>query len=92
MSYPEVVGTPPIPEKFQFAHCIREPHLSLGSTLTLFSHLAWPSPLFPHPQTKKLKHFQSVNQVMGTSWPADGGLSKKDKEQVEILGKEWKDV
>ena len=34
MSYPQVVGTPPIPKKFLFATDIHEPRLSLGNALT----------------------------------------------------------
>ena len=34
MSYPETVGTPPLPEKFFFIADIREPRLCIASALT----------------------------------------------------------
>jgi len=34
MSYPETVGTPPIPKKFLFVSDIHEPHLCIASALT----------------------------------------------------------
>ena len=35
MSYPETIGTPPLPEKFFFIADIREPRLCIASALTI---------------------------------------------------------